>query len=118
MIAPCRFERAFDRLRTGIAEENDIGETVLRQTAREILLSRDTEDVGNMPELPRLFVQCRDKRGMSMAQTVRCNARDTVQKCPAVPAVQPHAFAPVDLNVGAIVDSHKVTGHSLYSLVF
>jgi len=79
----------------------------------ELLLARDAEHVGEMPELVRLRLQGGDHLGMAVAQRIDGDAGDEVEVASPVLGVEAHALAPLDLERRGGVHFHHMAGHGL-----
>ena len=117
MISARGLERALDRLRSRIAEEHRVRERRSDQAGRQFLLPGNAEDVRDVPQLARLFLQRRHQARMGMAQAVGGDARHAIEKGSSVAGVEPHAVAAFHFERGAVVDAHQCFAHSVPSPV-
>ena len=61
---------AFQRFRTGVGEEDLVGESGLAQTVGETFRFRNAVKIGNVPEFGSLFVQRGNKTRMRMTKRI------------------------------------------------
>ena len=92
--------RAFHRLGAGIAEEHEVGKTLLAQPRRQPLAIRALEQVRHVPEFCGLLLQRRDQMRVAMAQRIHRHAAGEIEIALAVGPDQPDAFAALEGEVG------------------
>ena len=79
-----QLDHALQRLGAGIAEEHEVGKALVAEAVRELLAVGAPEQIRHVPELRRLFLQCRDQMRVSMAQRVHRNPRGEVEIAVAI----------------------------------
>ena len=100
VVAARGLDRALDRLRAGVAEEDLVGEGQARQPLGERLLLRHAVEVGDVPELLGLLGQRRDQRRVGMAERGDRDAAGKIEHAAAVGRLS-HAPSPRTKAIGA-----------------
>src|ERR1700720_3931254 len=92
-------DHAFHRFRAGIAEENEVGKTLIAKPRGELLAVRALEQVRHVPELGRLLLKGGDKMRMRMSERVHRHAGREIEIALAVGRDQPAAFAALETEI-------------------
>ena len=100
MIFAHHLDGALHRLGAGIGEEHQVGKALLAQPRRQPLAVRRFEQVRHVPEFCRLRLQRRDEMRMAMAERVHRDAAGEIEIALAVGAIQPHALAAFECEIG------------------
>ncbi|MCY1486270.1 hypothetical protein D9M68_199090 [compost metagenome] len=118
VVPPRRLDRAFQRFRTGIGEEDPIGKGYGGQAASKTFLTGNLVKVGKVPNLLGLRLQRLDEMRMRMAERVHGNAGSEVEIARAVFGDQPDALSSLETQRRAHVGIVKRRGCSHARLSF
>ena len=99
MIVARQLDRAFHRLRAGIAEEHEVGEALLAQPRGEPLAVRALEQVRHVPELGRLLLQRLDQLRVRVAERIHRDTRGEVEIAIAIGGDEPAALAALEAEI-------------------
>ena len=101
-------DRALDRLGPRVREEADVGEGVVGQQLRQLLLVGDPEDVGRVPEFLGLILHRLHQLGVIVPQRGHRDAGHAVEIGLAFGGIESRALASLERQRGACVDAHDV----------
>ena len=107
VIATRRLDRAFQRFRARIGEEDGIGKRVVHDALREGLTLRRTIEIGDMHQRGSLIRNRLDEMRMAMAQRVHGNARREVQVALASLADQVTALTAHRTHITPGINGHE-----------
>ena len=99
VVAARDLDRAFHRFGAGIGEEHKVGKALLAQPCREPLAVRALEQVGHVPQLGGLLLQCGDQMRMRVAQRIDRDAGGEIEIALAIGRDQPCAFAALETEI-------------------
>ena len=97
-------DAGFDRLRTGIAHEHGVGESLRHQPVRQPLELGDLEQVGHVPQLACLLRDRPDQMRMRVAEACHRDAGGEIEHAAAVGRVQPCTLTAREGEIVAPVD--------------
>ena len=104
-------DRQLDGLGPRIIEEYGIGEAVGDQPLGETLLSRDLEQVRNMPEFSGLLGNRLDQARVAVAERGDRDAAREIEKFAAVRSIKIASFAPLGGDVPPGIGRHDRCNH-------
>ncbi len=93
MIAARRLDGALDGFRTGIAEEDLVGEGERGEFPGQRFLLGHTVEIGDVPQAAGLLGQGLDQCRMGMAERIDGDAAAEIEQPPAVGRLDPRALA-------------------------
>ena len=105
MITARAFDGSFHRFRTGIHEQHLVGKGFRAQALRQPFAIRDLVQVGGMPQLGCLILQCLDQMRMGMTECVDRDAGTAIEESSAIGGNQPDAFPMIERKVRSCVIS-------------
>ena len=97
----------FDRLGAGIAEEHGVGEAIVDEPLRQLLLARNAEQVRGVPQALRLLGDGVDDVRMAVAEPGHRDAAGEIEKLAPVGGVEIATLAPVDGDIPPTVGRHN-----------
>ena len=107
LIDACELDRALHRLRAGIAEEHAVREGRGGEPLRKARLRRNVIEVGDVPKLFGLPLQCGDHMRMRVAQAGHADAAAEIQVALAVGRVEVRSLAPLEGEVETAIVGHQ-----------
>ena len=111
LVLARHLDRQLDRLGPRIVEEHGVGEAVGDQPLGEALLSRDLEQVRDVPEFPGLLGHRLDQMRMAMAERGDGDAAREIEKFAAVGGIKIAALAPLGGDVPPAIGRHNGCNH-------
>ena len=102
MIGSRGLDRTFDRLGARIGEEHRVGERCGDQALGQFFLAGNTPQIGDVPELARLFLYRLHQIGMGVAETGHRETAGEIEIASAVSRPQIGALAPFEGDKGGL----------------
>ena len=115
VILARHLDRAFHRLRAGIAEEDDVGKARRAQPLRQRLGFRNPVKVRDVPELVSLVGQRLDQLRMRVAEHIDRDARGEIEIALAGRRRQPGTLPPLKSEIGTRIGRQKIGEHGFVS---
>src|SRR5439155_16711919 len=92
----------------GIAEEHEVGKTLLAEPRGKLLAVRALEQVRHVPEFCRLFLQRLDQMRMAVPQRIDRDARGKVEIALAIGRGEPAALAAFEAEIDPGEDGEQM----------
>ena len=105
MVAARALDRRFHGFRAGIHEQDLFGESRVAQPLRQPLAIRDLVQIGGVPELGGLILQCLDQMRVAVTEGIDRDAGSAIEESSAVSRYQPDAFPVIERQVRSCVIS-------------